>query len=281
MKQNAAEVYLSRWSKKSDTYKTMRSALNRLAGVLGFNDADDCPWGSLRNERVRSVAAALADEGLKPPTINKLLSALRGVLETSWRLGGIPDKEYRRIKIENVAGRSLPAGRALEAAEVDVVFEKLCEIPPRDAAIVAVLAGCGLRRVEAVRLRREDYDTQAGELRALGKGNKERLISVPPRWRPYIETWRRSLEAGSYMFPAVGGKSISRSTVSYIVDSFVAKIGIANCTPHDFRRTFITRVSEKSDIAIAQRLAGHASINTTTIYDRRGKAAEKKAVEDL
>lgn len=271
MKTNPAEVYLSRWPRTSDTHKTMAGALRTVARTLASDGS--VSWGLLRAADVRGVAADLQDEGLKPPTINKCLSALRGVLETAWRMGLIPDEEYRRIKIDNVAGKSLPAGRALDATEVDVIFEKLALETAPVAALIAVLTGCGLRRVEAVRLLKEDYE--AGELVARGKGNKERSIPVPPRWRPLIEAWFSQLEDGARAF------NMSRSTISYIIEGFIRRTGLRPFTPHDLRRTFITRVNENADIAIAQRLAGHSNLNTTAIYDRRGKSAEKKAVEDL
>jgi len=274
---NAATVYLSQWPKTSDTYKTLRSALNRIAQLLagrGFHGAADFDWGSIRYQEARSVAALLADEGLKPPTINKCLSALRGVLETAWRLGQIDDEEFRRINIKNVAGKTLATGRALDETEINAVLAALDKETPRNAAVITCLAGCGLRRVELVRLRCEDYD--GSELRAYGKGNKMRTIPVPPRWRPYIDSWWSQLAPDANAFD-----DISRSTVSYIIKTFVERTGIKKFTPHDLRRTFITRVNERADPLVAQRLAGHANLNTTAIYDRRGKAAEKKAVEDL
>lgn len=278
-KQNAAEVYLSRWPKGSDTYKTMRGSLDRIAKLFSHNNSDTFDWGVLRYEDTRAVAAKLAAAKLKPRTINKMLSALRGALESAWRLGQIPDEEYRRIKIENVPGRTLASGRRLEDDEVEVLFKAMDAQTPRDAAIIAIMCACGLRRIEMVRLKREDYVD--GELTAFGKGNKMRSIPVPPRWQPFIERWCKSVESGSFMFFGDDAAPLTRAAISHVIARFVKSTGMKHFSPHDLRRTFITRVNEKSDIAIAQRLAGHANLNTTTIYDRRGKAAEKKAVEDL
>lgn len=282
--QNASSVYLSRWPKDSDTYKTMHGALDRIARLLGGPSADKFDWGEMRYEDTRAVAAKLGDAGLKPRTVNKMLSALRGALESAWRLGQIPDEEYRRIKIENVPGRTLASGRRLEDDEVEALFKAMDAQTPQDAAIIAIMCACGLRRIEMVRLKREDYVD--GELTAFGKGNKMRSIPVPPRWQPFIERWIVWLKGtdhpSAFMFAGVSeDQALTRAAISHVIARFVKSTGMKHFSPHDLRRTFITRVNEKSDIAIAQRLAGHANLNTTTIYDRRGKAAEKKAVEDL
>lgn len=277
--QNASSVYLSRWPKDSDTYKTMHGALDRIARLLGGPSADKFDWGEMRYEDTRAIAAKLGDEQLKPRTVNKMLSALRGALESAWRLGQIPDEEYRRIKIENVPGRTLASGRRLEDDEVETVFKAMDAQTPQDAAIIAIMCACGLRRIEMVRLKAEDYVD--GELTAYGKGNKMRSIPVPPRWQKFVEDWILPLHPNEPMFTSESGDPLTRAAISHVIARFVKSTGMKHFSPHDLRRTFITRVNEKSDIAIAQRLAGHQNLNTTIIYDRRGKAAEKKAVEDL
>lgn len=273
---NAATVYLSKWSEGSDTRKAMRGALNRIAGVLDEGkDAETYPWHELRYDDVRAIPAMLADEELEPATINKALSALRGVLEVAWRSGAIPDEEYRRIDIENVRGGGLPSGRALAPDEVDAVAASLPNVSPEDAALLAVLLSAGLRRVEAVKLVREDYDPATGRLTAYGKGRKKRSIPVGTRWRAAIEAWRETLHAGAVMF------NMNRRQVSYVVECFCTNNGLKPFTPHDLRRTFATHICRVADIAVAQRLLGHANMQTTGIYDRRGEEVEDKAVKDL
>jgi integrase len=283
---SAATIYLSKWSESSDTYKTMRGALESVVTALGERGVavEDYPWHELRYETVRGVAARLKKKKGKsapmgPQTINKVLVALRGVLESAWRSGMLPDEEYRRIKVESVRGSGLAAGRALRPEELDAVAACLSRVDARDAALIAVLAGAGVRRIEVVQLVREDYDPQTGRLIATGKGQKKRPIPVGNRWRPVIETWRATLAPGALMFD-FGGKD-PRRQVSYVVESFCAVCGITPFTPHDLRRTFATHVIKATDIAVAQRLLGHSNMQTTGIYDRRGEDVEDAAVKDL
>lgn len=277
---NAAVVYLSKWSKSSDSYVTMLGALNRIAGKKG---ALTHPWHKLRYEDVRAIPAALTDAGLAIRTINKCLSALRGVLEAAWRSGALPDKEYRRIKIENVRGSTEAAGRALSNEEIEKFESALTRASSRDAALLTILFACGLRRVEVERLKLGDYNAETGQLRALGKGQKVRSIVVYKELRHWVtDYWLK--RAATFNDPnlsafASAHGALTRRGISYIVEQFCEDSGIAHFTPHDLRRSFGTVLLERGvPISVVQRLMGHASINTTAIYDHSGAAAEIKAV---
>lgn len=278
---SVAEIYLSKWVDTTDTYKTMRGALRTLARALGWEEGyETYPWHKLRNDVTRSIAAQLSVAGLAPRSINKCLVALRGVLEEAWRSGELPDEAYRRIKIKNVHGSSLPTGRALDDSEAESFSSGVEEMSPRDAALMALLFACGLRRVEAARLKREDYDPRTGRLRALGKRDKERSIPVAAEWKPIIERWWKTLSAKSPMFPSDRRDAgLSRSGITLVVERFCRVTGIKRFTPHDLRRTFGTNLIKNGDISIAQVLMGHEKMDTTVIYDHRNEDAEAAAVE--
>ncbi|HET6956744.1 MAG TPA: site-specific integrase [Vicinamibacterales bacterium] len=275
---NPATVYLSRWSAKSDTRKTMHAALNRVADALlgGFN-AESYPWHTLRFDTARAIPALLEEDDLEPATINKLLSAVRGVLETAHSLKLISDDDYSQIEIKNVRGSSEGSGRALSDTEVDALLAKLPKLGKRDAAAVAIMIGAGARRVEVVKIKREDYVRELGSPTArislYGKGRKPRRVPVGGRWQPFIEAYWAMLEPRQLAFPG------SRRVISLVVERLAAALG-AKFTPHDLRRTFGTHICEVADVAVAQRLLGHSDVKTTLLYDRRGEGAEDDAVKD-
>ncbi len=285
---NPALAYLSRWPEGSDTRRTMRGALAAICRVLceGLvtDSPDSYPWQNVRYELARSVAGKLADSGLGPASINKSLVALRGVLETAWRQGLLPDEEYRRIEIKNVKGSRLPAGHALDESDLGEMSRALDgkNVSTRDAALIVVLYGCGLRRVEASLLQENDYDFKNKKLRVIGKGNKQRLIPVAADWRPIIERHWKKLEPSAPFFTNDKGKALSRNGISYAIENFCKQAGIPRFTPHDLRRSFATHVIEGGgDLMSLQRLMGHESLDTTRIYDRRGDAADVKTVSVL
>jgi integrase len=273
---NLAKLYLERWPERSDTRATYATALAKLSALLGEDDPEKFDWAKLRSSTVRSVGARLAAEGLAPATINKHLSVLRGVLELAWREGALPDVEYRKIEVKNVKGRGDSVGRELSEAEIDAVHTALAEFEPRDAALITIMAACGCRRVEVVRMRVGFYNAKTFRLKALGKGNKVREVPVAERWRVYIERWQAGRKVGEPLFG-----DVTRRQVSYVVERLRKKIGSDHFTPHDFRRTFLTLVIRNSDPLIAQRLGGHESLDTTKIYDKRKTSEEDDAVKGL
>jgi integrase/recombinase XerC len=284
--QSPATVYLSKWPQRGDTFKTMRQALERVVEVTvekgGEVSIERFPWHELRYETTRGIAAKLIDSGASVPSVNKSLVALRGVLESAWRSGLIPNEDYQRIKIKNMRGSSPKAGRALTTEETDAILAALPGSRPQEAALIAILCATGVRRVELVRLRAEDFDQKTNRLLARGKGDKPRYIPIAPRWLPFILAWWGGLAPKALAFTEYAGKkAMSRRTVSYIVETFCADTGLPRFTCHDLRRTFATRVCESADISIASKLLGHFSTDTTRLYDRRGEGAEADAVKDI
>ena len=178
LSQNPAAVYLA--SLESATgRRTMRQALNVIARLLSLEKLT--VWLFLEKCSIQHTAALRSKllEQYRPATTNKMLSALRRVLQEAWRLGQMSAEDYERASdIRNVKGETLPRGRELSYGEIAVLMGS-CEDDStpagiRDAALIAVLYGAGLRRAEVVALNYEDYDTETGRLIVRGKRNKER-----------------------------------------------------------------------------------------------------------
>ncbi len=148
----------------------MSQALGVVADVLSSGKAtpESLPWASLRYQHTQAVRAVLADR-YAPATANKALSALRGVLGECFRLGLMSAEDHARATdLPNVKGHSAPRGRALKTGELVALFGA-CDATTaqgaRDAALLAVLYGAGLRRAEVVTLDLADFDPDSGELR--------------------------------------------------------------------------------------------------------------------
>ncbi len=104
--QNPAAVYLARLTSAASR-RTMRAALEMIARLVTSEalGADHCPWSQLRYQHAAALRAALAAR-YSPSSANKHLSALRGVLRESWRLGQMTADDYRRAVEESPANLS-------------------------------------------------------------------------------------------------------------------------------------------------------------------------------
>jgi len=177
---NPAAVYLSGLA-PTGRYSMMRT-LDRIAAMLGHS-WQTMPWADLRYEHVQAIRTKLA-EIYKPGTVNTALCGLRRVAQESWRLGLMDSEDYRRIAdVPSVTGHTLPAGRAIGSGELGAMMRVCMEDPTpagaRDAAIISIAYGAGLRRAELAGLDQADVVADDGEgftLKVTGRRNKERLV---------------------------------------------------------------------------------------------------------
>jgi site-specific recombinase XerD len=287
--QHPAVVYITRLGPGSR--RAMRGALEQIAALLsnGREDSLTLDWSALRYPHVQAVRAVLA-ERYAPATANRMLAALRGTLKECWRLGQMPADDYQRaVDVEPVRGSTLPAGRGLSQAELRALLEA-CRRDPRsqgrrDAALIAVLYGGGLRRSELAALALEDVMPQ-GELRIrCGKGHKARTVYLGDGAQRALAAWMavRGVEPGP-LFLAInkGGRILGTPLCGQAVERILHKrgcaAGVAPFVPHDLRRSFISDLIDNgADLVAVQQLAGHANVQTTARYDRRGERAKQRA----
>lgn len=299
--QHPAAVFLA--SKGRLSQVTYRGALDTIAALLtdGRADALAVEWSALRFQHTAAIRAQLAAR-YSAATANKMLCALRGTLKTAQRLGQIgADDCANACAVESIKGETLPRGRALEAGEIAALLNACARdksaAGARDAAIIALWRGAGLRRAEICALQLADYDTPAAALRVTGKRNKQRAVPLGQGAADALADWLavRGTEPGALFYhvskagalvcvlhnggaPAHGEK-LAPQAVYNMLAKRAAQAGVTNLSPHDFRRTFVSDLLDAgADIATVQQLAGHANVQTTARYDRRGEGAKRRAV---
>ena len=292
--QNPAAVYLASLGLRSR--RTIGGDLNAIAQIVSNErfDAFSLQWEFIRYRHTAAIRSLLA-ERYAPATANRMLSALRGVLKAAWRLGQMPTEEYHRaIDLPPVKGETLPRGRAITSGELRSLFV-ICAGDgsahgARDAALLALLYGAGLRRAEVVALDLADYDSESGEVKVLhGKGGKQRMVYATNGSKAALDAWLqvRGAEDGPLFLPirkggAIVNRRLDNQSVFDILRKRARESGVKNVSPHDFRRTFISDLLDAgADIATVQKMAGHANVTTTARYDRRGEVAKQKASELL
>lgn len=287
--EHPAAVYLAGLS--TGSRRTMRGALDTIAQIITGDDQAtllNVPWHRLRFQHTQAVRSVLT-ERYTHSTANRMLSALRGVLKAAWKLGLMPAEDYHKAaSVERVRGETVPAGRALTGGELAGLLDT-CELEPlgiRDAAILSLLYGCGLRRAELVGLQYGEYNKEESELVIRGKGNKQRAVPVGNAV-PALADWLtiRGEEAGP-LFWGLGNRNHRGRLTDQAIYNMLRKrakaAGVTHLSPHDFRRTFVGDLLDAgADIVTVQKMAGHANPATTSRYDRRGQRAQHKAASLL
>ena len=270
-----ALVYLA--GLRASGRRTMAGALRRAARLLVGCETEPelVPWHLLRYEHLVGTRAVLTAAGHAPAYVNVHLSALRGVLRESWRLGWIDAGTYQQAKdVANATGSRLPAGRQLSAAELEAL---VAAADPREACLLALLYGAGLRRREAADVCREDLREEDGALwvRVVGKRGKEREVPLTGAWNSRARAWAATVPSG----PLLG---VSPGRIYELLLGLGQRAGVAPFTPHDLRRSMISWALERgADLATVARVAGHGDPRTTARYDRRGRDPLRRVADLL
>lgn len=147
--------------------------------------------------------------------------------------------------------------------------------PLRDRAVLTLLYATGCRASEVADLTLRDVHLQENFTRCVGKGNKERIVSLNPvavsAVENYLQHERSELDqsrGSEWLFISRGGGGLSRITVWRLVKRYAARIGAGKqVSPHTLRHSFATHLlAGGADIRAVQEMLGHASISTTQIY---------------
>lgn len=276
---------------------TMRYVLQQVAERFGFDDIPitEVPWHSIMPAHVVALREALGAEGYAVDTVKLYMNAVRGVLNAAWVLKLIPRETLDEIRqIKPPRGSSLPRGKNIKRNIIREIMEN-CSADSRpqgvrDAALIAVLYGSGMRKSESVNIKISDIDFAERCIYVVGKGNRE-LKKFAPDWvfekvKAWIRFRAEFTPDAPFLFNRIrkGGKvldcQITKDGIYHVVKQRGLQAGVS-IMPHDFRRSFITRVIDEHDLSIAQKLADHASTATTVRYDMRGEDKKRNVVDGM
>jgi integrase/recombinase XerD len=161
----------------------------------------------------------------------------------------------------------------------------------RNKAILETMYSCGLRVSEVVNLKISQLYLEAGFIRVVGKGDKERLVPVGRSAAKYITIYRKDIRVhisplkGSedILFLNKRGTKLSRVMIFYIIRDLANAAGIRkNVSPHTFRHSFATHLIEGgADLRAVQEMLGHESITTTEIYTHLDREFLRKTLEQF
>jgi integrase/recombinase XerC len=180
----------------------------------------------------------------------------------------------RAPKVARTLPKPLAVGDAKRVSDVDLRAGEGWEpwILARDAAVLALLYGSGLRIAEALGLRRLDAAAPGGVLVVTGKGNKSRMVPVLPQVlqliAQYVAICPYDLPPDGPLFVGAKGGPLSPRIVQLVMARLRGALGLPDsATPHALRHSFATHLLARGgDLRAIQELLGHASLSTTQIY---------------
>jgi site-specific recombinase XerD len=242
-----------------NTAKHYSTAKNRLVN-WGTTELEDLTPATLA-----SFAAYLERDGMKLSTISFYLNALASFTHWCHMRGRIQSDPFYGFKRKTP---ELPPIKAIRWTEAQAIIENVASRAfwQRDRALLNFLLNTGARISEALNCTLDMLDTSDWKVTfTKTKGRRARTIYFGPKYQIQLKDylkWREELWKSEWVFPARDGTQMSIEGAQEIPHQY--ELGV---TLHQFRHTYITQLAMKTkDMRVTQRLAGHASIQTTSRY---------------
>jgi integrase/recombinase XerC len=260
---------------------TVAAYASDLAGFIGFLARQDGTppglkaLGAVAARDVRAHLARRRRDGLSDASIARLLSAIKALYRWLERKHGVQNAEIALLQGPRRTVR-LPRPVSIEAA-YDMISEAETDpdgepwVQARDAALLCLLYGAGLRLSEALSLTGADVPAPE-RLRIIGKGGKARsvplILPVRAAITAYAAVCPFALTQNAALFRGVRGGPLNPRLVQRLVERLRGLLGLPDtATPHALRHAFATHLlSAGADLRAIQTLLGHASLSTTQIY---------------
>lgn len=253
-----------------DTRQFLLFLAGHAGGPAGLADVRD-----LRPADLRAFLASRRKDGVGARTLGRGLAGLRSFLRHLEKKGLANAAGSRAIRSPK-QGKSLPKPlTAQQAIRVSSDEGQLAEEPwiaARNAAVLSLLYGSGLRISEALGLTGKDLPAGARVLRITGKGGKTRIVPLLPASLEAVEAYRKlcPYAAGQDkpIFLGARGGALHPAIIQREMQRMRSALGLPDsATPHALRHSFATHLlSAGGDLRAIQELLGHASLSTTQVY---------------
>lgn len=228
----------------------------------------------INREMVQDWLVSGHSQGLAPATLARRLSSLKSLFAFALRQKLCNDNPAAGIRAPKL-GKRLP--KTLPQHQTQALLETTNrKFDDRELALLALLYGCGLRVSEVVGVNTHDlsmnFRSKVGEVRVIGKGNKERIVPLPEVAVELIESWLQKREnllpKEDALFLNKFGTRLSVRSVQRMLKSRALETGAdMSITPHKLRHSFATdMLTGGANLRTIQQFLGHASLATTEHY---------------
>ncbi|MFA0264803.1 tyrosine recombinase XerC [Vibrio cyclitrophicus] len=252
------------------TQRNYKQQLETMAAhlvTLGLKD-----WGQIDAAWVRQLASKGMREGMKASSIATRLSSLRSFFDFLVLRGEMNANPAKGVSAPR---KQRPLPKNLDVDEVGQLLEVNGDDPLsiRDRAMMEVMYGAGLRLAELVGINLKDVLGRQGEIRVIGKGDKERKAPFSGLAKEWVDKWLKvrgelASPGETALFVSKLGTRISHRSVQKRMEEWGKKQSVAShISPHKLRHSFATHVLESSqNLRAVQELLGHENISTTQVY---------------
>ena len=269
-------MYLATERGLSDNYQlSTRSSLELFAGWWLEESGRKPDWSTVDQEHIGEFLGWRKRGGVAAATVKLHAVALRIFFRHLTQRGRL-EKDPTEFLLVPKIERYLP--ETLSPPEVESLIAAAAGKTPlemRDRAAVELLYASGLRVSELCGVRLENLDLDAGFIRVIGKGNKQRLVPVGARAREavarYLQLGRPALvgpKTGGEVFLSVRGRKLTNQRIWQLLVALGKRAGLSKGVhPHMLRHSFATHLlGGGADLRIIQEMLGHADISTTQVY---------------
>ncbi|MCE0493551.1 tyrosine recombinase XerC [Vibrio salinus] len=229
-------------------------------------------WKNVDAAWVRQLTGKLMRKGMKASSIATHLSSLRSFFDFLILRGVLAANPAKGVSAPK---KQRPLPKNLDVDEVAQLLEVKDDEPLaiRDRAMMELMYGAGLRLAEMVSINIKDISLSRGEIRVIGKGNKERKVPFSGMSREWVARWLKV--RGQFasadepaLFISRRGTRISHRNVQKRMAEWGQKQEVnSHISPHKLRHSFATHILESSNnLRAVQELLGHENISTTQIY---------------
>jgi integrase/recombinase XerC len=264
--------------------KTLEAYAHDLAqfgGFLGEHLGEVTNVRALENltaSDFRSFMAKRRSAGIQSRSLARQMSAIRSFFRYAERneiFKCAALAAVRAPKIAHSIPRPLPEVSARRVAAADVFESDEPWVKARDAAVLTLLYGCGLRISEALALTPKQI--QSNPLVIIGKGGKSRIVPMvkvaEDAIAEYIKLCPLALSPGEALFRGVKGGVLSPRIIQLLMERMRGALNLPDtATPHALRHSFASHLlGNGADLRVIQDLLGHASLSSTQIYTEVNK----------
>ncbi|EJB8574572.1 TPA: tyrosine recombinase XerC [Vibrio parahaemolyticus] len=248
-------------------YKQQLETMAQHLAEMGLKD-----WSQVDAGWVRQLAGKGMREGMKASSLATRLSSLRSFFDFLILRGEMSANPAKGVSAPR---KKRPLPKNLDVDEVNQLLEVNEDDPLaiRDRAMMELMYGAGLRLAELVSVDVRDVQLCSGELRVIGKGDKERKVPFSGMATEWVGKWLRvrgdlAAPGEPALFVSKLGTRISHRSVQKRMAEWGQKQSVAShISPHKLRHSFATHMLESSNnLRAVQELLGHENISTTQIY---------------